>query len=93
MFLDNIAKRLEQLPNQLPSEALLLLLCKSGGGRKRFGYGATLVALTFPFVNEKHPVPMQPESADDVGDVPLLKPLERDAFSFNDLEFPLVDGP
>lgn len=51
------------------------------------------VALTFPLVDEKHPVPMQPESVDDGVDGPLLMLLERDAFSFNDLEFPLVDGP
>lgn len=93
MFFVNIPKRFELFSNQLPSEALLLLLSKSGGGKNRFGYGATLVALTFPFVDEKHPVPMQPESADDGVDVPLLMPLEREAFSFNDLEFPLVDGP
>lgn len=88
MFFVSISKRFALLFNQLPSDALLLLLCKSGGG-KRLGYGA----LTLPFDDEKHPVPTQPESIDDDVDVPLLKPLERDAFSFNDLEFPLVDGP
>lgn len=93
MFFVNMAKRLEQLPNQLPSEALLFVLCKSGGGKNLFGYGATLAALTFPFVDEKHPVPMQPESTDDDVDAALLIPLVRDAFSFNDLELPLVDGP
>lgn len=92
MFLARISKRFELLLNQLPSDALLLLLSKSGGGRKRFGYGAALVALTFPFDDEKHPVPTQPESVDDGADVPLLNALVRDAFSFNDLEFPLVDG-
>lgn len=84
---------MELFSNQLPSEALLLLLCKSGGERNRLGYGAMFVALTFPLVDEKHPVPMQPESVDDGVDGPLLMLLERDAFSFNDLEFPLVDGP
>lgn len=81
------------LLNQLPSEALLLLFSRSGGGKKRFGYGALLVALTFPLDDEKHPVPIQPESVDDDVDAPLLITLEREAFSFNDLEFPLVDGP
>jgi hypothetical protein len=93
MFFVSISKRLELLLNQLPSDALLLLLSKSGGGKKRFGYGAALVALTLPFDDEKHPVPTQLESTDDDVDAPLLMALERDAFSFNDLEFPLVDGP
>lgn len=93
MFFVSISKRLELLLNQLPSEALLLLLSRSGGGRKRFGYGAALVTLTLPFDDEKHPVPTQPESMDDDADVPLVKLFVRDAFSFNDLEFPLVDGP
>lgn len=94
IFLASSSKRLELLRNQLPSDALLLLLCKSGGGKKRFGYGAALVALTLPFDDEKHPVPAQPDSIeDDDVDAPLLMPFVRDAFSFNDLEFPLVDGP
>jgi hypothetical protein len=96
MFFVSISKRLELLLvlllNQLPSDALLLLLSKSGGG-KRLGYGAVVVALTFPFDDEKHPVPMQPESIDDDVDAPLIIPFERVAFSFNDLKFPLVDGP
>lgn len=37
MFFVSISKRLELLLNQLPSDALLLLLSKSGGGRKRLG--------------------------------------------------------
>lgn len=90
IFFVSISKRLELLFNQLPSDALLLLLCKSGGGRKRFGYGAALVALTFPFDNEKHPLPTQPDSIDEDVDAAF----ERDAFSFNDLKFPLmVVGP
>lgn len=37
---------------------------------------------------------MQLETMDeDDVDAPLLMAFERDAFSFNDLEFPLVDGP
>lgn len=92
MFFVSISKRLELLLNQLPSDALLLLLSKSGGGKKRFGYGA-LVAITFAFDDEKHPVPTQPESIDEDVDAPLLIPIVRDAFSFNDLEFPLVVGP
>ena len=87
-FFVSTSKRFKLL-NQLPSDALLLLLCKSGGWRKRFGYGAALVALTFAFDDVKHPVPTQPERTDEVA--PLLKLFERDAFSFNDLAFPLVD--
>jgi hypothetical protein len=49
------------------------------------------VALTFPFDDEKHPVPGQPDSNEDDA-APLLVPFERVAFSFN-LKFPLVDGP
>lgn len=94
MFFANISKRFELLRNQLPSDALLLLLCKSGGGKKRFGYGAALVALILPFVDGKHPVPAQPDNMDDDAvEDPLLMPFVRDAFNFNDLEFPLVDGP
>lgn len=48
------------------------------------------MALTFAFDDVKHPVPAQPERTDDVA--PLLMLFERDAFSFNDLAFPLVDG-
>lgn len=93
MFFVSISKRLELLLNQLPSDALLLLLSKSGGGKKRLGYGAALVAITFAFDDEKHPVPIQPESIDEDVEAPLLIPIERDAFSFNDFEFPLVIGP
>jgi hypothetical protein len=53
-----------------------------------------LVALTFAFEDEKHPVPTQLESTDDDVEAPLDMLFERDVFSFNDLEFPLVvDGP
>lgn len=92
-FFVRTSKRFKLHLNQLPSDALLLLLCKSGGGKKRFGYGAPLVALTFALEDEKHPVPTQPESTDDDVDAPLVMLFERDAFSFNDLVFPLVDGP
>lgn len=93
MFFAMISKRFKLVFNQLPSDALLLLLSRSGGGRKRFGYGAPPVALTLAFDDEKHPVPTQPESIDDDVDAPLFEPLKRDAFSFNDLELPPVDGP
>lgn len=93
MFFARNSKRLELLRNQLPSDALLLLLCRSGGDKKRFGYGAALVTLTLLFEDEKHPVPMQPDSIEDDGvGAPLLMLFMRDAFSFNDLEFPLVGG-
>lgn len=93
MFFAMISKRFKLLFNQLPSDALLLLLSRSGGGRKRFGYGAPPVPLTLAFDDEKHPVPTQPEIIDDAVDAPLFEPLKRDAFSFNDLELPPVDGP
>lgn len=70
-----------------------MLLSRSGGGRKRFGYGAALVALTFAFDDEKHPVPVQPDITDDDAVAPLPKLFERIALSFIDLAFPLVDGP
>lgn len=86
IFFVSILKRLKL--NQLPSEALLLLLKRSGcvGIKKRFGYGA-VVAATLDLV-EKHPMP-QLELADvDAIDVPDTRDVD---LNFNDLVLPLFD--
>jgi hypothetical protein len=52
-----MSKKLELVRfNQLPSEALLLLLSRSGGDKNLLGYTAELEALTLFFDDEKHPV-------------------------------------
>jgi len=88
MLFVSISKSLPDDFNQLPSDALLLLLSRSGGGRKRFGYGAVLMPLTLDFDDEKHPA-AQPADDDDVDDAADDAAAERVAFSLSDL----VDGP
>lgn len=80
--------------NQEPSDAFEASFSKSGGANNLFDeYGAATLFLD----DEKHPALKC--IADDVDDIdgevndPLLMLLERDAFNFKDLIFPLVDCP
>lgn len=92
MFLVNILRRWNEFRNHDPSDAFEVSLSKSGGVRKRFGYGAIVLA----FDDEKHPVLVHSIDDDDDDDDevngPLIMPIERDAFSFSDLVFPLADA-